>query len=113
VLVISPHAARGIQHRVANITDVLATIEQLQSLGSVSPFDRVARPLRDAFTAAPDTDALAVLWRTVNGTAPAPAPRRASMVECIQWPNRIAQSPQATALPGKAPPSASQVPTLE
>ena len=55
VLVISPYARGGVIHRFANTTDVLATIEEILGLGTLSPFDHFGRPLRDAFGTVADT----------------------------------------------------------
>ncbi len=49
LLVISAYNRGGVIHRFANTTDVLATIEEILGLGSMSPFDYFGRPLRDAF----------------------------------------------------------------
>jgi YVTN family beta-propeller protein len=55
MLVISPWAKGGVVHRFANTTDVLATIEEILGLGTLSPFDHFGHPLRDAFGTTPDT----------------------------------------------------------
>jgi len=55
MLVISPWAKGGVVHRFANTTDVLATIEEILGLGTLSPFDHFGRPLRAAFGTKPDT----------------------------------------------------------
>jgi DNA-binding beta-propeller fold protein YncE len=53
-LVISPYNRRGAVHRFANTTDVLATIEDILGLDSLSHFDTFGRPLRGIFAATPD-----------------------------------------------------------
>lgn len=54
MLMISPYAAGGVIHRWANTTDVIATIEELLKLGTLSQFDHFGRPLRDVWTSKPD-----------------------------------------------------------
>ena len=54
LLVISPYNRRGAVHRFANTTDVLATIEDILGLDSLSHFDSFGRPLRGIFAATPD-----------------------------------------------------------
>jgi YVTN family beta-propeller protein len=54
LLVISPYGRRGVVHRFANTTDVLATIEEILGVANLSQFDTYGRPLRDIFAAAPD-----------------------------------------------------------
>jgi DNA-binding beta-propeller fold protein YncE len=54
LLVISPYNRRGAVHRFANTTDVLATIEDILGLDSLSHFDSFGRPLRSIFAATPD-----------------------------------------------------------
>jgi len=53
-LVISPYSRRGAVHRFANTTDVLATIEDILGLDSLSHFDTFGRPLRGIFAGTPD-----------------------------------------------------------
>jgi YVTN family beta-propeller protein len=65
LLVISPYARRGVLHRFANTTDVIATIEELLGLGSLSQFDHYGRPLRDAFTTVADTTAYVAVTPSV------------------------------------------------
>ena len=54
LLVISPYNRRGAVHRFANTTDVLATIEDILGLDSLSHFDTFGRPLHGIFAATPD-----------------------------------------------------------
>ena len=54
LLVISPWAAGGVMHRFVNTTDVLATVEEILGLGTLSQFDHFGRPLRDIWRSAPD-----------------------------------------------------------
>ena len=53
-LVISPYARRGVWHRFTNTTDVLATIEGILGLASLSQFDHHGRPLREIWSSTPD-----------------------------------------------------------
>jgi hypothetical protein len=54
LLVISPYNHAGAVHRFANTTDVLATIEEILGLGTLSHFDTFGRPLRGIFAATAD-----------------------------------------------------------
>ncbi|HEY6321325.1 MAG TPA: alkaline phosphatase family protein, partial [Thermoanaerobaculia bacterium] len=121
LLVISPYNRRGAVHRFANTTDVLATIEDILGLDSLSHFDTFGRPLRSIFAATPDltpyqaqvpkqpltdvnppnapgaTQSLRldftapdaapaaelneILWRTLKGGEPYPAPARISTLD--------------------------------
>jgi hypothetical protein len=54
LLVISPYSRRGVVHRFANTTDVIATIAEILRLGTLSQFDYYGRPLRDVWTDTPD-----------------------------------------------------------
>jgi YVTN family beta-propeller protein len=51
LIVISPWTKGGVIHRFANTTDVIATIEELLGLGTLSQFDHYGRPLRDIWAA--------------------------------------------------------------
>jgi YVTN family beta-propeller protein len=55
LLVISPFVHVGVSHRFANTTDVLRTIEEILGLDALSQFDHYGRPLRDIWSATPDT----------------------------------------------------------
>ena len=52
--VISPYAAGGVVHRFVNTTDVVATIEGILKMGSMSQFDHYGRPLRGIWKSNPD-----------------------------------------------------------
>ncbi len=54
MLVISAWNRAGVSHRFANTTDVLATIEEILGLESMSQFDHFSRPLREIWTDRPD-----------------------------------------------------------
>src|SRR5579864_5790418 len=121
LLVISPYNRRGAVHRFANTTDVLATIEDILGLDSLSHFDTFGRPLRGIFAATPDltpyqaqvpkqpltdvnppnapgatqssrldftapdaapaAELNEILWRTLKGEEPYPAPARLSTLD--------------------------------
>ena len=53
LLAISAYSKPGTVHRFVNTTDVLATIEEILGLGSMSQFDHFGRPLRSLFTQSP------------------------------------------------------------
>jgi hypothetical protein len=61
LLVISPYNRPGVRHRFANTTDVLATIDRILHLGSLSQFDHFGRPLVDDFGSRPDTSGYTAL----------------------------------------------------
>jgi hypothetical protein len=54
LMVISPYNRAGVVHRFVNTTDVLATIEEILGLETLSQFDHFGRPLRDVFGAEAD-----------------------------------------------------------
>jgi len=54
LLVISAYNKPGVVHRFTNTTDVLATIEEILGLDSMSQFDHYGRPLRGVFAATAD-----------------------------------------------------------
>lgn len=54
MLVISPYARGGAHHRFTNTTDVIATMEEILGLASLSQFDYYGRPLRDIWMSTPD-----------------------------------------------------------
>jgi YVTN family beta-propeller protein len=66
LLVISAYSRRGVDHRFANTTDVLATIEEILGLSAMSPFDYFGRPLRDAFDRKPNLAPYAALTPQVD-----------------------------------------------
>ena len=53
LLVVSPYARSGTVHRFVNTTDVVATMEEILGLGSLSQFDYYGRPLREIWTDRP------------------------------------------------------------
>ncbi len=65
ILVISPYSHAGVIHRFANTTDVIATMEGLLHLNSLSQFDHYGEPLREAFTSVADTTPYAALPATI------------------------------------------------
>jgi YVTN family beta-propeller protein len=54
LLVISPWSRSDVQHRFVNTTDVLATMEALLGLETLSPYDHYGRPLREIWRTTPD-----------------------------------------------------------
>jgi YVTN family beta-propeller protein len=54
LLMISAWNRGGLVHRFINTTDVLATMEEILGLGSLSQFDHYGRPMRGVFAAKPD-----------------------------------------------------------
>jgi hypothetical protein len=64
VLVISPYSHSGVIHRFANTTDLIATMEGLLHLSTMSQFDRYGRPMREAFTTVADTTPFTALAPT-------------------------------------------------
>ncbi len=54
MLVVSAWNRGGVIHRFVNTTDVLATIEEILGLGTMSQFDHFGRPLRDIWSTSPD-----------------------------------------------------------
>jgi hypothetical protein len=54
MLVLSAYNRGGVFHRFANTTDVLATIEEILGLGSMSQFDFYGRTLREIWKRSPD-----------------------------------------------------------
>jgi hypothetical protein len=55
LFVVSPWSRKATVRRFVNTTDVLATIEELLDLDTLSQFDHHGRPLRDVWASAPDT----------------------------------------------------------
>jgi Phosphoesterase family len=55
LLVISPYARGGTDHRFTNTTDALRTMEEILQLDALSQFDHFGRPLRDVWRETPDT----------------------------------------------------------
>ncbi len=51
---ISAYNRPGVNHRFANTTDVLRTMEEILGLSSMSHFDNFGRPLRDVWSDTPD-----------------------------------------------------------
>jgi YVTN family beta-propeller protein len=54
LLMISAWNRAGVVHRFVNTTDVLATMEEILGLDSLSQFDHYGRPMRAIFAAEPD-----------------------------------------------------------
>ena len=54
MLAISPWTRGGVAHRFVNTTDIVATIEDILGLPSLSQYDHFGRPLRDIWADHPD-----------------------------------------------------------
>src|SRR3954464_13455380 len=82
---VSPYSRAGVVHRFANTTDVLATIEEILGLGSLSQFDHFGRPLRELFTAKPDLSPYQALVPNVplteTNAANAPAAKESALLD--------------------------------
>ena len=85
LLAISPYSRAGVVHRFANTTDVLATIEEILGLGSLSQYDHFGRPLRELFTAKPDLSPYKALVSSVplteTNAANAPAAKESALLD--------------------------------
>jgi len=84
MLVISPYNRPGTIHRFVNTTDVLATIEEILGLHSMSHFDHFGRPLANIFGSEPDLRPYKALqpsvpWTEVNPPAGAGATASAQL----------------------------------
>jgi hypothetical protein len=79
LLVISPYNREGVFHRFANTTDVLATIEDILSLGRMSQFDHYGRPLREIWETSPDLTPYVALMPSVS--LDEKNPKRGAMAE--------------------------------
>ena len=66
LLVISPWTAGGVSHRFANTTDVIATMEEILGLGTLSQFDHFGRPLHEIWRSAPDVRPYAAITPQVS-----------------------------------------------
>jgi YVTN family beta-propeller protein len=66
LLVISPWAKPGVNHRWANTTDVIATIADILHLGSLSQFDYYGTPLRNVWRTEPDLRPYTALTPSVD-----------------------------------------------
>jgi hypothetical protein len=65
-LIISAWNRPGVYHRFVNTTDVVATIERVLGLGSLSQFDHYGRPVTELFTATADLRPYTALNPSVN-----------------------------------------------
>lgn len=65
-LAISPYNKPGVISRFVNTTDVLATIEAILQLESLSQFDYYGRPLRHVFADEPDLDSYKALTPEIS-----------------------------------------------
>jgi hypothetical protein len=68
LLVISPWSAGGVLHRFVNTTDVLATVEEILGIETLSQFDHFGRPLRDIWRSTPDLRPYAAIMPSQSRT---------------------------------------------
>jgi len=73
LLVISAYNRPGVVHRFVNTTDILATIEQILGLRSLSQFDHFGQVLGDVFADTPDSTEFRALTPSVPWTELNPA----------------------------------------
>src|SRR5205085_9943207 len=66
LLAISAYNKPGVVHRFVNTTDVIATIEQILGLDSLSQFDHYGRPLREIFASEADLRPYELLKPSIN-----------------------------------------------
>jgi hypothetical protein len=66
MLTISAWNRAAVYHRFVNTTDVIATIERILKLGSLSQFDHFGHPVTEIFAAEPDLRPYAVLTPAVR-----------------------------------------------
>jgi DNA-binding beta-propeller fold protein YncE len=66
MLVISAWSRPGVVHRFINTTDVLATMEEILGLDSLSQFDHYGRPMRGLFAAEPDMTPYNVITPSID-----------------------------------------------
>ena len=66
LLLLSAWNRPGVYHRFVNTTDVIATIEKVLKLGSLSQFDHFGRPVTELFAGAPDLSPYVALTPAVN-----------------------------------------------
>ena len=70
LLTISPWTRGGVLHRFVNTTDVLATVEEILGLETLSQFDHFGRPLRDIWRTEPDVAPYTVITPAQSLTEP-------------------------------------------
>jgi DNA-binding beta-propeller fold protein YncE len=75
LFIVSAYNKPGVYHRFANTTDVIATMERILKLGTLSQFDHFGRPITEVFGSTPDlrpyaalTPAVALDERNPGGT---------------------------------------------
>ena len=66
LLLISAWNRPGVYHRFVNTTDVVATIERVLGLGSLSQFDHFGRPVTELFAQSPDLRPYTTLTPSVD-----------------------------------------------
>ena len=84
LLTISAYSRGDVVHRFTNTTDVLATIEEILGLDSLSQFDYFGRPLRSVFASTPDLTPYVALNPTVDlneKNPPGPAAKQSAELD--------------------------------
>ena len=66
LLLISAWNRAGVVHRYVNTTDVLATMEEILGLDSLSQFDHYGRPVRGIFASEPDLTAYTAIKPSID-----------------------------------------------
>ncbi len=88
LLAISAWSRGGVSHRFVNTTDVLATVEQILGLPSLSAFDHFGRPLGEIWSDTPDLRPYTALTPsqalTELNVASGPDARRSARVDLTQ-----------------------------
>src|SRR5262249_46239421 len=81
LLTISAYNRPGVVHRFVNTTDVIATIEEILCLDSLTQFDHFGRPLRGIFAAEPDLTPYSAVTPSVdlNERNPAEPPKTGAL----------------------------------
>ena len=78
LLTVSAYNTGGVIHRFVNTTDVIATMEELLGLGSLSQYDHHGRPLRDMFGTTADLSPYTAHVPSVSLTEMNPSAGRAA-----------------------------------
>jgi len=89
LLVISAYNKPGVVHRFTNTTDVLATIEEILGLDSLSQFDHYGRPLRGIFAATADLTPYAALKPGVDMNEKNPPAKKAATLLDFSRPDAV------------------------
>jgi hypothetical protein len=79
LMIISAWNKPGVYHRFANTTDVIATIERVLKLGTLSQFDHFGRPITEVFGSTPDLRPYEFLTPAINLDDKNPAGTRGAL----------------------------------